>query len=558
MLARLRSRRTDAEVAAIPGAGRSDGGPGLPRRSSLALALALVVVTAGFGGSASAAVTGLEQRLASSALTSSNKSVTATCPAGKQLLGASGDTTGASPGQVAINDIIPNAALTSVTVQGLEDQNGSADNWSVRAHAICAPPPPGLERVLATSPNDSLNKSVTAVCPAGKRVLGAGGEVSAGGGQVVLDELTPTSSLGSVRVSGFEDQDGTATNWLLRAYAICAVPVAGLERIVATSTLSSDNKTVVADCSAGKQLLGVGGELGGGGGGQVVLDHLTPFTDGLFVTGNEDEDGTSSNWLVRAYAICGATSQRVAVTSPSDSDGKKGAAACPSDMQPTGGGGDITGGGGQVLIEGVIPSMNEVGVTALEDETGFGGDWFLRAYAICSTPLPGLQLVSDTSTPSSGTIAGSAGVTCPSGKRVVGAGGEITGGGGDVVLTHFKPNGALTNVSAAGNLDAPSGAAFPWSVTAVAVCASPPPGLELVSITGEPDSDSAAGITASCPSSKNLLGTGADIVNGGGEVVLDDVRPGPALTSVSVTGLEQETGSARTWSLSAFAICANP
>lgn len=97
-----------------------------------------------------------------------------------------------------------------------------------------------------------------------------------------------------------------------------------------------------------------------------------------------------------------------------------------------------------------------------------------------------------------------------------------------------------------------------WTVTAHAVCADPPPGLEYVVARTEPDSDFSASVPATCPVGKNLLGTGADISSGSGEVVLDDVRPNAALTSTTGTAFEDETGQAGDWTLNVFAVCANP
>jgi hypothetical protein len=94
-------------------------------------------------------------------------------------------------------------------------------------------------------------------------------------------------------------------------------------------------------------------------------------------------------------------------------------------------------------------------------------------------------------------------------------------------------------------------------VVARVVCADPPPGLQLVSATSDPDSDP-AGVPASCPPGKNLLGTGAEINGGAGQVVLDDVRPNAQLTTVTATALEDETGTSNVWSVRAHAICADP
>jgi len=37
-----------------------------------------------------------------------------------------------------MDDIRPNPARTSVTVQGLEDEDGTTADWSLAAYAICA------------------------------------------------------------------------------------------------------------------------------------------------------------------------------------------------------------------------------------------------------------------------------------------------------------------------------------------------------------------------------------------------------------------------------------
>lgn len=127
--------------------------------------------------SASAAIVGTQTVNALNGYDSSNKSATATCPAGKRVLGAGGQIEFGGD-QVLLDDIRPDPSLTSVTVHALEYEAGTSANWGVYAWARCAAPPPGLERVSATSPLNSGNKSVSVSCPAGKRVLGAGGDIN--------------------------------------------------------------------------------------------------------------------------------------------------------------------------------------------------------------------------------------------------------------------------------------------------------------------------------------------------------------------------------------------
>lgn len=526
----------------------------LLRRTGLVLCLALAVVIASHAGSASAAVAALQRVDAPSASDSSpNKSVAVSCPSGKQVTAAAARLAPSS-GQVVLREMRPDTALTSVTVRGLEDQSGYADNWQLAAHATCATPPAGLERVLATSPSDSSNKGVTASCPAGKRLLGTGGALDGGSRQVALNDVIPGSKLKGVTVTGLEDGDGTTSNWSVTAYAICADPVAGLQRVAATSPIDSSDKGVIASCPKGKRATGVGAELAGDR-GEVVLQAISPFpelTSG-FAVAAEDEDGTVRNWSVRAFAICAAASERVVATSGSlgASDMR---AFCPADMHSTGVGADITGGGGQVLIRRLtVSGPDAVLVGATEDDTGFSSSWFLRAYAICATRLPaGYHSNQSAITSENKTVT----VSCPSGTRVVAAGGYIAYNEEPVVLNGVDPNAALTSVTATGVEDE-NGTETAWSVVAEAMCASPPPpGLELVTAVGGPDSDPAS-VTATCPAGKNLLGTGAEINGGLGQVVLDDVRPNALLTTATVTGLEDENGYAFDWFLRAHAICAN-
>jgi hypothetical protein len=123
-----------------------------------------------------------------------------------------------------MDDLRPNGSPPNgVTVTGAEiDPEAS---WSATAIALCANPLPGLERVTSTSASNSSNKSATATCPAGKVLVGLGGELIGASGEVVIDDYTPNEFLTSATVTGNEavDLDGAyAGNWSVTAYAICA------------------------------------------------------------------------------------------------------------------------------------------------------------------------------------------------------------------------------------------------------------------------------------------------------------------------------------------------
>lgn len=340
----------------------------------------------------------------------------------------------------------------------------------------------------------------------------------------------------------------------MTAFAICANPVTGLERVVATSQSDSSNKFVDADCPAGKRTLGTGAELTGGG-GQVVLDFIGTQASVVSTTAHakEDEDGTTSNWTVRSFAICAASAERKAVSSGFSSEAKSVFANCPPDLQASGLGGDITNGAGQVRLGAVKPFAKQA--SAFEDDDGTTASWAVQAYSICSAPPPGLEHVTASSGRNSSSNR-SATATCPAGKRVISAGGEQTGTT-DVVLNDVRPNPGLTAVTAQAFEDE-DGFIGQWRVFAFAACANPPAGLELVSATTEPDSDFSASVAANCPSGKNLLGTGAEIGQGLGQVGLDDLRPHSDLINNTVTAIEDQNGTPDDWTVTAHAICANP
>jgi hypothetical protein len=146
----------------------------------------------------------------------------ATCPFPKLTLGGGGRTNGGN------GEVFPhyNLADFEVLIPGDEDANGFAGLWSVTATAVCANQLSGQEWVFAVSPVDSsASKSVTLNCPAGKRIHGVGGnaiENWPAWGSVMLNGITPNAALTSVTATAQEVDEGTANNWRVTTYAVCA------------------------------------------------------------------------------------------------------------------------------------------------------------------------------------------------------------------------------------------------------------------------------------------------------------------------------------------------
>lgn len=259
-------------------------------------ALATVLPT----GVAHAAVPGLVTVQAASPANSVGKAVTVSCPVGKRVVGVGGFITGAPAGEVTLDDLTPNAGLSSVTASAYET-DGSAANWEVHAVAKCANPLAGLVRVFSASPNNSVDKSVSVNCPVGTNVIAAGNQTNGGLGDVIIDQIAPSAGLTSVTVSGKEDA-ALARNWSIDAYAICANPLPGLVGVAASPPSSSINKFRAAICPAGTVALGGGAQVVGGT-GEVLLSELQPAGSSTFALADE-EDPFAPNWTVVTTSIC--------------------------------------------------------------------------------------------------------------------------------------------------------------------------------------------------------------------------------------------------------------
>ncbi len=281
-------------------------------RRTISMVAVLVMSTAGLvvasAAPALASVPGVEIVVSNSGWSSSTvKSAVVTCPAGKQVIG-----TGWSIGSVTSGVHVPEVRPTATTVEvvAYEDADGVATDWSVSARAVCADPLPGWEIVTTTSTmtTAAIDRVQVAACPSGKKLLGAAGEVSGGGGRVLLDGIVPTSGL--VAVTAHTDGWGSDNIWNLRAHAICADPVAGHQVVSSSSGTTSADKTEFAYCPAGTTVLSSGGVIVPND-GRVALSSLLSTAYGgseyARVAGQEDDPGWATYWRIDAFAICATT-----------------------------------------------------------------------------------------------------------------------------------------------------------------------------------------------------------------------------------------------------------
>jgi hypothetical protein len=235
-------------------------------------------------------------------------------------------------------------------------------------------------------------------------------------------------------------------------------------------------------------------------------------------------------------------------------------AVCPPNTVILGGAADITGGGHSVRLTSMLPAplglpTHSYFATAMESGV-YNTNWTLRTWAICGSGVSGWQLVSATTAAAAGSTLTSATATCPSGKKVIGAGAAATGGS-PFELDTVQPAADLSNVyvEVVADETAPAGAA--WGAKAFAVCVNPVAGQQRVSATTASDSNG-KNISVNCPAGTQLHGTAASLTGAIGQAYLDRVAPiGPgSLGGTNLEAREDATGFAGNWSATVYAICA--
>ncbi len=204
-----------------------------------------------------------------------------------------------------------------------------------------------------------------------------------------------------------------------------AVPASAAEtlralRVVTVNSLaeSASVRTVTATCT-GQRLIGGGFYLDGDTQGEVLIDKVLPSASYFQVRARETPKGTKGLWWLRTYAVCADDQpgfQVVGVDGPT--------ATCPAGKKVTGGGAEVIGGNGEVILNSMVPGVTTVNTVAVEDANGAAAAWSLRTYAVCGPgDLPGLQRVNALALGDSNNKHVAS--TCPSGARTLSVGWDI-------------------------------------------------------------------------------------------------------------------------------------
>ena len=120
-------------------------------------------------------------------------------------------------GQVVLDSLFPDIAVTSANIAAAEDATGNSANWSLTAYAICAST---TQLVTVTPPGrgTSGGAGFQGTCPAGTLPAGVGGDITAGFGRMGIQALRPGfGSANEWRTATMSDPSATIENWLLSA-----------------------------------------------------------------------------------------------------------------------------------------------------------------------------------------------------------------------------------------------------------------------------------------------------------------------------------------------------
>jgi len=275
-------------------------------RAGITFALATCVVAAvGFAAPAASAVPpGLVKVGVTSGSSSFDKTLTAFCPAGTVVTGGGGYLTAPTApdqGLVALDRLEPLNDGSGFTA-GMREVAIDPNNWRLSTDATCATQLPGWDVVGLTGP---LNTQVVVVSCGTKNVIGVGGRINNGNGDVVLDYVVPSADLKTVTVRGTVVAGTNPIGWSVTAFAVCAY-VTDLQRLTPfVPSSSTAHKALNASCPAGMGLYSSGAAISPGS-GQVFLSLVHPIDlDSFSVAADEDADGYNLNWTLFGYGICG-------------------------------------------------------------------------------------------------------------------------------------------------------------------------------------------------------------------------------------------------------------
>lgn len=236
-------------------------------------------------------------------------------------------------------------------------------------------------------------RSPTAYCSPYRRLYGMGSSQPSNGSILFRGTLPQGVGLPSAaQAAAQEDLAGTSSNWFMTAYAICGDELDGQTMVWQRSVYSSAaTRDVTVTCPDNKSVIGAGGTINFGE-GRVKIDEIRP-NEGLTqvsVFASENQDTTSEDWGVTAYAICATKPAgliRVAASaSTAWTTGQQVVATCPEEKRllSVAGGVDASTRTNLRVFEMRPSALRSATVRATTKGGAPGVTGNVKAYAICA------------------------------------------------------------------------------------------------------------------------------------------------------------------------------
>ena len=238
-----------------------------------------------------------------------SKSASAKCPSGQRVLGGGAFTVGGVHAVITELQPIQDAAGDSFKVTAAADQFGIAVAWGFQVYAFCAPVPAAVGVQIVPHKNDPTSNPTDQArteCPVGKTLIGAGGKIDNGNGQVDLGTVTNSSGPFPTASAAFakEDADGFAGTYTVTGYSICARANAfGDFQQLKTSSAPADHRANVT-CPSPLRLIGLGGSTSVPG---THLQRLTPNVTnapGIGNFGSQSSISITEPWSMETTVFC--------------------------------------------------------------------------------------------------------------------------------------------------------------------------------------------------------------------------------------------------------------
>ncbi len=252
------------------------------------------------------------------------KTMTAVCPAGKQVVGGGADTK--PRGSTVLTRLEPHwtGSRFAFTASAAAPLGAGNPEWSLRVYAVCVDPIPGYQIVERPfDSNTTYTKSASAPCPSGQRALGSGARLGYTDGyqndRGVGLQVVRASATGDITRAQARAQTSYGLAWGLTAIAVCAQTPQHYEVVSSNTNLDGSSGTyATVECPKAwdysipgvppqkfrKQMLGMGGAVDG----QLesvkffgIVDS-PPFEDQLFAQAFNRPD--SDDDFVMVQAIC--------------------------------------------------------------------------------------------------------------------------------------------------------------------------------------------------------------------------------------------------------------